>query len=378
MVLFSARTRDPALEINWLDRSRCPTMPPMNQDTQNILIVKPSALGDIVLALPALHALRSHFKQAHIAWLVRPEFAPLLRDHPELNEVILFDRKKLTTPGQVLGLIRTLRKHRFDLVFDFQGLFRSAFLAWVSGSPLRYGMAGARECAPWFYTHSVRPETDSLHLVDLYLKMTRQAGASSAPAEFILPDTDADKHTAFDLLKQKNIDPARYAVFIPGSAHDTKCWPHERFAQLTEKLCKDYHLPVVAIGTQAESIAIDKIAQAATTPITNLAGQTNLKTLCALLRHARLVISNDTGPGHIASALGVPLVMLFSWSNPARIYPYGRPECMAAIDPFTRNPDIIKSKDPRHNVTNVTLDMVWEKVAQQLGDRVPPGPPGGG
>jgi len=338
----------------------------MNRNTKNILIIKPSALGDIVLALPALHALRTHYEQAHITWLVRPEFAPLLEDHPELNRVILFDRKNLYTPKQILALIRTLRQGSFDLAFDFQGLFRSAFLARASGSPLRYGIATARECAPLFYTHKVQANDDNLHVVDLYLQMVRQAGACSGPAQSILPDTDNDRDTVFGLLKKNAMDPSRYAVFIPGSAHDSKCWPHDRFAKLAEKLQHDFNLPVVAIGTQSESQAIDQIAQATSTPINNLAGQTDLKTLCALLRHAKLVISNDTGPGHIASALGVPLVMLFSWSNPARIYPYRRPECMAAVAPFSRDPKIIKSKNPRHNVTNVTFDMVWEKVEQQL------------
>jgi heptosyltransferase-1 len=340
----------------------------MNQDIRHILIIKPSALGDIVLALPALHALRAHFKESDISWLVRPEFAPLLCDHPELNDVILFDRKNLHTPKQLAALIQELRSRHFDLVFDFQGLFRSAFFARVSGSPLRYGLANARECAPWFYTHRVKPDTDNLHLVDLYLKITQQAGAEKAPAQFVLPDTDADKRAVLGLLEEKAVDPARYAVFIPGSAHDTKCWPHERFAQLAERLHHDYGLPVVAIGTESEAPAIDLIVQAATTPVINLAGQTPLKTLCALLRHARLVVSNDTGPGHMASALGVPLVMLFSWSNPARIYPYGRPECMAAIDPFSRNPNVIKSKNPKHNVTHITVDMVWKKVQQQMAD----------
>ena len=355
-------------EKYWLTIPFCPTMPRMKQDIRSILIIKPSALGDIVLALPALHALRAHFKQANIAWLVRPEFAPLLDDHPELNSVVLFDRKDLHTPGPIMALIRTLRSQRFDLVFDFQGLFRSAFLARASGSPLRYGMANSRECAPWFYTHRVKPDTDNLHLVDMYLKMVQQAGAAEAPAQFILPDTDADRHTLFGLLEEKGVDPAQYAVFVPGSAHDTKCWPHERFARVAEKLHHDHGLPVVATGSKSEAHAIDRMAQASETPIINLAGQTNLLTLCALLRHAKLVISNDTGPGHIASALGVPLVMLFSWSNPARIYPYARPECMAAIDSFSRDPRIIKSKDPRHKVTHITVDMVWEKAEKQLTD----------
>ncbi|MCP4449999.1 MAG: glycosyltransferase family 9 protein, partial [Planctomycetes bacterium] len=249
-------------------------MPRMNQDIRRILIIKPSALGDIVLALPALHALRTHFRESDISWLVRPEFAPLLCDHPELNDVLLFDRKNLHTPKQITALIKTLRSRHFDLVFDFQGLFRSAFFARASGSPRRYGLASARECAPWFYTHRVESDTDNLHLVDLYLKMTEQAGAEEAPAQFILPDTDGDKRVIFGLLEKKAVPPTRYAVLIPGSAHDTKCWPHERFARLAEKLHREYDLPVVAIGTQAEAPAIDRIVQAAATPVINLAGQT--------------------------------------------------------------------------------------------------------
>ena len=105
--------------------------------------------------------------------------------------------------------------------------------------------------------------------------MAQLAGATEAPTQFILPDTEHDKDTVFGLLKEKAADPMHYAVFIPGSAHDSKCWPHERFAQLAERLHHDYSLPVVAIGTESEAHAINQIVQAAETPIINLAGQTN-------------------------------------------------------------------------------------------------------
>ena len=98
----------------------------------------------------------------------------------------------------------------------------------------------------------------------------------------------------------------------------------------------------------------------------NFAGRTSLKELVELLRTARLVVSNDTGPGHIAAALGVPLVMIYSWSNPARIAPYGRPQCMVAREPYSRGLKI-KSADPKHSVTNITVDEVFQKVREQLG-----------
>ncbi|MHC4368638.1 MAG: glycosyltransferase family 9 protein [Planctomycetota bacterium] len=129
----------------------------MSESFKNILIIKPSSLGDIVLALPALTALRKSFPDAKISWLVRPEFAALLEHHPHLDEIILFDRKFLGKAwfhpgafGALVLLIRRLRSCKFDVVFDFQGLFRTASLAWLSGCRKRFGRAGAREFAHIF------------------------------------------------------------------------------------------------------------------------------------------------------------------------------------------------------------------------------------
>ena len=134
----------------------------MSQTWTNILLVKPSALGDIVMALPALSALRRNWPQAKISWLIRPEFAPLIEGHPHLDEVILFDRRRLgkawCDPGAFqafTSLIRGLRRRRFDVVLDLQGLFRSAALSWLSGCPQRFGPIWRREFARFFYTTTV-------------------------------------------------------------------------------------------------------------------------------------------------------------------------------------------------------------------------------
>ena len=130
----------------------------------------------------------------------------------------------------------------------------------------------------------------------------------------------------------------------------------------------EFGMQVVLAGgpSELELRIASEIEAAMKSACINLVGKDTLEQSKAMLARADLVISPDSGPAHIASALGVPLVMLFSWSNPARIYPYGRPDCMAAIDPFSRNPRVIKSKDPKHNVRHVTLDMVWEKVEKQF------------
>jgi heptosyltransferase-1 len=344
----------------------------MPDSLKNILILKPSALGDIVLALPALTALYQSFPDAKISWLIRPEFAPLLENHPHLDEIITFDRKLLGKAWYspkafdvLISLIRKLRTGRFDAVFDFQGLFRTAALAWLSGCKKRFGKAGSRELAHLFYTHQIKQDYDSIHLVDFYLKMVKAAGADKLDVEFELPSNQADIDLVNKLLESSGIISGQYVVFVPGSAHVDKCWPLERFAALADKIASQFSLPIIAVGANSEKSLVEKIDSLAKTSIINFAGRTTLKELVELLRAAKLVVSNDTGPGHIAAALGTPLVMMYSWSNPARIAPYGRPKCMVARDPYDRGLKI-KSTNPKHNVTTITVDEVFQKASEQL------------
>ncbi|UCC96591.1 MAG: glycosyltransferase family 9 protein [Phycisphaerales bacterium] len=339
---------------------------------KNILIAKPSALGDIVLALPAVTALHKSFPDARISWLARPEFAPILENHPHLAEVIPFDRKLLSKAwfhprafGALVSLVKRLRRGQFDVVFDFQGLFRTASLAWLSGCKRRIGMANAREFAPFFYTDKVPPDPANRHLVDYYMRMVCAAGATEKDVEFVFPPDSEAAVSVRTLLASHGIKDDKYAVLVPGSAQRDKCWPVERFAILAEKISSNFGLPIVAAGTALEAPLIETLKEKAKVPVTNLAGRTSLKELVALSRAAKLVVSNDTGPGHIAAALGTPLVLMFSWSNPARIAPYGRTECMVANEPYSRGHKI-RSSDPEHDIKAITVDQVWQRVCEQL------------
>ena len=339
---------------------------------KNILIIKPSSLGDIVLALPVLSALRRNFPDATISWLIRPEFAQLLSNHPDLTEVVLFDRKLLGKAwykpralAYLLSLIRRLRRSKFDAVIDLQGLFRTASLAWLSGCKERFGMTDSREFAHVFYTHKVPQDRDCIHVVDYCLKLIRAVGASDIAVEFVLPQSAADADSISRLLNNNGISVDNYAVFIPGSAHSDKCWPVERFAVLADKISSQFGLSIVATGTADEASTVERLKSLANVPLSNVAGLTSLGELTALLRATRLVVSNDTGPGHIAAALAVPLVMIFGRSNPARVAPYGRSSCVAAIEPFSRGFGR-NSSDPKHNIKAVTLDEVYQKVCEQI------------
>lgn len=348
----------------------------MPETLRNILIIKPSSLGDIILALPALSALRGSFPDSKISWLVHSEFIPLLRNHPHLTEIIPFDREFLGKawfhPGAfacLVSLISRLRRSKFDAVFDFQGLFRTASLGWLSGCKKRFGMANARELGHIFYTHKVIQNQGCVHLVDYYLKIIQTAGASDLSVQFILPENSAAVDSVGRLLAKYGVVPNNYAVFVTGSAHPDKCWPIERFAALAKKISSAYHLPIVATGNAFEAKTVENFKGIANVPMVNLAGRTSLNELVALMRSAALVVSNDTGPGHIAAALGRPLVLIFGYSNPARVAPYRRNNCIAAIEPFSRGLKL-KSSNPKHDIRNITVDEVYQKVCEQFDSNI--------
>jgi ADP-heptose:LPS heptosyltransferase len=270
-------------------------------------------------------------REFHYYLKKQSQFAPLLEDHPHLDEIIPFDRRSLGKAwfhpgafGTLLSLIRRLRRGRYDVVFDFQGLFRTASLVWLSGCKKRFGMAHAREFADVFYTHKVSQDLDSIHRVDFYLKIIQTAGACDLGVEFVLARKPDAVESVSRLLTRHGIADGNYAVLVPGSAHRDKCWPTDRFAALAEKISSQSGLSIVATGIAPEVSVVERLKGLANVPITNLAGQTSLSELIALLRAAKLVVSNDTGPGHIAAALNVPLVLIFGRSNPVRVAPYGR------------------------------------------------------
>lgn len=345
----------------------------MSNGFKNILIIKPSSLGDIVLALPALSALRRNFPDAEISWVVRPEFALLIENHPHLNRTILFDRRFLGKAWYhpraffaLVAFIRKLRKAKFDAVIDLQGLFRTAVLGWLSGSKKRFGMARAREFASLFYSDKVSHDSDSTHVVDYYMKIIRQTGAKDTRVEFVLPVNSSAEESVKKLLAEHNVMSDNYTVFVLSSIHADKCWPLGRFAALADKISSQFGFSIVTTGTIAEKPAIERFKKLSNFPIANFAGLTNLLELSALLNSAKLIITNDTGPGHIAAALKRPLVMIFGRSNPSRVQPYGQANCVAAVEPEKRGTQY-SSTDPKHNINAVTFEQVYEKVCEQVG-----------
>ncbi len=296
---------------------------------RRILLIKPSAIGDVVHTLPVWNLLRNHWPAAEISWLVTPGCAGLLDGLAGLN-VIRFERGRLASAWrstaaakELFGLGKWLRDMRFDLVIDLQGLFRSGWMTWQTRAPMRVGFANAREFAWTFYTHRVPIETAEQHATDRYLKVLEALGAPTSPIAYPFVVDDSDRAYVQKLLPAG----AKYAVLLPGTNWATKRWPVEKFPRLVAPLRQRFGLEVVvAGGPDVEELAV-RIPEAR-----NLVGRTDLRQLVALLDRADLVIANDSGPMHIAAALGRPLVTMYGPTNPVRTGPYGRDDSVVRLD----------------------------------------------
>lgn len=286
---------------------------------RRVLIVKPSAIGDVVHALPILRLLKNHWPAARFSWLITPACAGIIDGHPLLYEVIRFDRKtygrdwkKPAVLRQLLRFAAGLRDRRFDVAIDLQGLFRSGWLTFQSAAPVRIGLSDAREFATLFYTHRVSVGRKEQHAIDRYLNVPEALGAGRGPVIFPFASTAAD--AAF--IQQRV--PPRYALMFPGTNWATKRWPVDRFAALVEPLRQRFGLSTVVGGAPSE---VDLASQIPAD--LDLAGKTTLNQLVELVRNAEVVVSNDSGPMHIAAALGRPLVAPFGPTNAVRTGPYG-------------------------------------------------------
>ncbi len=303
---------------------------------KRVLIIKPSSLGDIVHALPVLAALREAFPQAHLAWLINRGFAPLLDNHPLLDEVIPFDRGgygAMHRDGRRFSdfwrFVRRLRQMRFDLVIDLQGLFRSAFLATACGASRRVGFAGAREMAALCYTHRVRPSRDVVHAVDRNVALARAIGLLIDEPQFPLAVTNDEHAAARRLLTERGL-PAEspFVAVIPGARWVTKQWRPDRFAAVMNAIERVGAVRCVLLGAPDERDVAHAVTAACERPPIDLVGATTLRELTALLAEAQTVLCNDSGPMHIAAALGTPVVAIFGPTDPARCGPYSPRACV--------------------------------------------------
>jgi lipopolysaccharide heptosyltransferase II len=288
---------------------------------KRILLIKPSSFGDIVQSLPVLAALKRSWPDAEVDWAIKPEWAQLIEDHPLLHQIVLFPRGL----ADALRCGKSLRAPRYDLVIDLQGLLRSGLYAIMTGCRARAGFADSREGSSWCYTRRVKMPAGRVHAVDRCLELVRQLGVTAGPAvRFPLPEGVAERQWADALWNRENINDAEIICVIhPGARWLTKRWPADRFARLADRLIVEHGARVILVGGGDGLGVLDEVRGQMKQKALNLGGTTNLRQLAALLRRATLLITNDSGPMHLAAAVGTPVVALFGPTDPRRVGPYG-------------------------------------------------------
>ncbi len=317
----------------------------------NIALVKLSSLGDVVHALPAAGALRARFPRARLAWIVERREAAVLRGHPALDEVVpvdtrawrrALDIRAMWRPlagaravGEIAGVARRLRAARFDVAVDLQGLVKSGVLTAATRAPLRIGFAAARcrePLAALFTNRRVTPPASARHVVEQYLALLEPLGVADARVEFPLPgdavaEARVDEFLAAAGLKARD----RLVVLNPGAGRADKRWPADRFRELARRLVAEAAAAVLVVWGPEERGLGETIAGGTAGDRVALAPPTDLDALLAVLRRASAVVAADTGPLHLAAALGVPCVGLYGPTSAERNGPW-RQRALASPD----------------------------------------------
>ncbi|HMM19594.1 MAG TPA: lipopolysaccharide heptosyltransferase II [Selenomonadales bacterium] len=293
---------------------------------KHILIVKLSAIGDVVHALPVSQAVKQCFPEARLTWVVEKPSYDLLANNPYIDEIIVFDKPRFKSLAGLLkhgpALVKSLRSRHFDLALDLQALFKSAAIAYLSGAPERLVYCNTRELSDLFSRRVCGPNQAG-HVVERYLDVVRALGCEIDNVQFPIHITEQEAASARTVAGQAGLaDGQPYIVLAPGANWPNKRWPAPLFALLADSLRDAGLIPVLAGGPGDRAMAAGIIASAKAAPV-DLTGKTSLKELAHLLKHARAFVGGDTGPMHLAAALATPVVALYGPTDIVRNGPYG-------------------------------------------------------
>lgn len=307
-------------------------------EAPRILVTRTDRIGDLVLTTPLFRALRERFPKAWIAAVVFLEHREIVQENPFLDEVILYDKKGSERGlwGQFL-FSQKLRRKRFDVAVHAHGTNRMHLAAWLAGIPLRIGYARR---APWALTHvfPYNKKEGKKQEAEYLFELLAPFGITPPPeieTFFPVPERIA---RSFENLRLFHNIPCEHPwiVLNPSASDVTKMWPAERFAELVTRIQTERSCVFIAIGTPQDRPLIGRLSKKTPVPIFDLSGRLSLGMLGALLKRSSLLISNDSGPVHIAAAVGTPVVSIFgryeAGLGPRRWRPLGERSRVVAKD----------------------------------------------
>lgn len=333
---------------------------------KNIMVVKLSAIGDVIHALPVSYALKETFPEARVTWVVEPPAYELLTDNPYIDEIILFEKKKFKSLGGFLTNFgpfkRRLQQNQYDAALDLQGLFKSAAIAYLSKAPVRLGTCNMRECSDKVSRPVIGPHAQG-HIVERYLDAARELGCRVDKVVFPMNVTARDEDLAARIMQQAGADIGNpYVVLAVGANWPNKRWPTKYFAALSDWLYSQKLIPVVIGGGVLDASLAAEIEAAAEIPPVNLVGRTSLKQLAHIIRHARLTLGGDTGPVHLSAGVGTKTVMVMGPTDANRNGPYGQLDNAIEADWDCKYCWKRACPKGRECLARISVDQVKEKI----------------
>ncbi len=339
-----------------------------------ILIVRLSAIGDVVHSIAILHCLKKQFPQSHIAWAVEDKASDIIINNPLVDQVFVFPKSKWKKRGfsseslsEFFSLISDIRKEKFDIAIDLQELFKSGLITFLSGAPRRIAHKGTREFA-YFFINEKLPAHDIFDpeklIIERYLESAKYLGADVNEVKFSLPPVSESTVKKIDSLLMP-AEEREMVIFSPATIWNSKHWLEEYWAELLDELSGKYK--VVFIGTAGDNALIKRIVSKANTDAyLNLAGKTSIVELIEIFNRAKYLIAPDTGPAHIANATQKPeIIMIFGSTGVRRTPPIGEKHSAIAAElpcqPCFKR--ICPRKDiPMECMKKITPEIVLKKI----------------
>jgi heptosyltransferase-2 len=337
------------------------------EEIKKILVRIPNWIGDAVLAIPALTAIRSFYKTSEITLLGLDPILQLLRENRIADHAIIIERKDRTLIGK-WALIQELKKANFDLAILLQNAFEAAFIAFLSGIPNRYGYD--RDGRRFLLSHPIPPpRSEKIHQLDYYLNLVGSIKGMEPlwriPTLYL---TEDEKETAQQVLKQNGISNNDLIIGInAGAAYGSaKRWLPERFAQMGDRLIKEKKAKVIFFGSRGERRMIEQIVESMDGKPVNLTGKTEIRELMGLIFHCDLFVTNDSGPMHIASALDIPLISIFGSTDSITTSPVGLQNLIVRKE-IECSPCLLRECPIDHRcMSSISVDDVMEAVHHKL------------
>ena len=339
----------------------------MTEDLKTVLIVKLSAMGDVIHALPVSYAIKETFPDAKVTWVVEPPSLDLLKMNPCVDKILLFKKKDFRTlkgfMKEFFPFKHELQEQTYDAVLDLQGLFKSAAIAFFAKSNIKLGICNMREMSDKV-SKPVIGENAQGHIVERYLDTARAVGCVVGNVTFPIQIPVDESEKARKIMEHAGIREGNpYVVFAVGANWANKRWDTEKFAALGDWF---YQLAVVPVligsGAVDEQLAKEIESKMEIPPI-NLVNRTNIPQLAHVIRTARLIIGGDTGPVHMGAALGVRTIMLMGPTNVERNGPFNQLQNAIEVDRTCKG--CWKRSCPKKEICleKITVDIVKDKIA---------------